>query len=174
MKMLLRGLFATAMLVASIALMGGSASASITPDPYSFGASDGGAFTSRTILGTSTCRVSGLTGTLRGTTTGAEGSVTAATISGCSGAIVNGRILPPIVIRIINGTVLIAVNVLIRNILGGECLYSGLLTGTIIRGASSITATNPALPLLIELVRTCTRTADVTLTINTGARISWL
>ena len=124
-------------------------------------------------MGTSTCNVSGLAGTLTGTAGGASGNVTAVTASGCRGVITSARVLTPLSVSINRGVVTVNVAILITNSLGGSCLYSGTLTGSATSPTRSITASNPALGGLTRLSGFCSTTADANLTINTGASISW-
>lgn len=177
MQFIKRGLAVGAVVASSIAIFAGSASATLSPNPYS-STSDSGSFTSNTALGTSRCSVSGINLRLSGTGTGATGSVTALTVSGCSGAITGASAslvtsANPIGVTLSSGTVTLTnVNLLIRNILGGSCLYRGTLTGTYTTPTRSITARNAAFPLFQTLSGFCSSTADANLTVNTGATIS--
>lgn len=177
MKFMKRGLAVGAIVASSFAIIAGSASAALSPNPYS-STSDSGSFTSNTALGTSRCNISAINVSLSGTATGASGSVSGLTVSGCSGAITGASASlvtsgNPIGVTLSSGTVTLTnVNLLIRNILGGSCLYRGTLTGTYTAPTRSITARNSAFPLLTTLSGFCSSTADANLTVNTAATIS--
>jgi hypothetical protein len=180
MKLFKRGLLAVAMIAATAAAVAPTASATLRPtSPYSF-TTGTGTFVSRTVLGTSSCNLSGIAGTLTGVTGGATGVVTSiATISGCSGLITaaNARLVTaaaPINASIVNGvTTLTNVRLLITNALGGQCLYAGTLRGTWTSPTSTITA-GGSVALVTNLNGGfCSNPADATLSVTVpGAIIS--
>lgn len=89
MKLRRRGALAAALIAACGGLTGGSASASITPDPYSFG--DQGTLVWRTLFGTSGCDLAGLRWMLSGVSGGATGVITGFGAARCTGEITAGH-----------------------------------------------------------------------------------
>ncbi|HST42052.1 MAG TPA: autotransporter [Conexibacter sp.] len=168
MKLFKRGSLVAAMAVIVAAFFAGPASATITPNPYSTTAGTG-RFNTISGIGNGACNLSGIRASASGTT----GSVTGFVASGCSGTISSGAYVSAITIRTALPTVTAAISILIRNILGGQCQYSGTFTGTA-NGTNTVTVTGTA-----TLVRTlnppaiCTGTANASLTVTLpGAVIS--
>lgn len=179
MKIFKRGLAVVAVVAAS-AGMAATASANITPSPYSFSGSDRIAFVTNTALGTGRCDVTGVAGTITNNAgrTGFSGSITAGTVTNCSGPIRSGAILFPVTITgTLNGNgtsnVSAVVGILIVNTVGGHCLYRGTLTNAAVRG-NAFTLSNPAIALVSRLSSStpifgiCSNPADANLTVSLG------
>lgn len=164
MRFFKRGLMFGALVASVAAIAAAPASAGISPSPYTLTSADSGSLVTVTPLGTSTCVIGGLAGSLATTGTGVSGSATAATLSGCSGVIQRATVLPPVTITLTNTGLTVSVNgnILVVTALG-SCLYGGTLRGTWTSPTRSITATNTAIPLLRTLSGFCSSSANVTL-----------
>lgn len=175
MKVLKRGALVAAMAVASVALLAGSASAAISPDPYITSSASGTFSAITTLFGTSTCDLQNMSANATGTANGATGSVTGFTVANCTNAITSGRYVAPVDVDIANGIATATIHeILIVNIVGGECSYRGTLTGTMTNGGNSATLTGE-----LDLYRNlnswiCSDPADVELTVAfPGASVTW-
>ncbi|WP_236262276.1 hypothetical protein [Conexibacter woesei] len=163
--------------------LAGSASAAISPDPYS-ASTDTGSLTLRSLFGTTNCAMSGVSVRLSGTGAGASGAISAARFGRCSGPVtaVNlGLAGSTIGVTIVGDAPASAMgtatftNVLFvtYNVLGGTCLYQGALTGRVANGASAVTVAG-TLSLYRQIgSNACASAESVTLTLSTGATISW-
>jgi hypothetical protein len=167
MKLFKRGSFVAALAVMVAAFFAGPASATVT-FPYST-TSGTGSFNTISDIGNGSCALSGVRYTSNSTS---SGTVTGFTASGCRGTIVSATYLGPIAISIAlpSRVITATVGILIVNIIGGHCLYSGTFTGTA-SGTSSATVGGTA-TLVTTLRGICTPTARASLTVNLpGARI---
>jgi hypothetical protein len=161
MKFIKRGAALVAAAAVSAVVFVAPAAATITPNPYST-TSGTGTFTTISSLGNGSCNLSGI----NATASGATGSVTAFTASGCRGTITAARKSSNITISssLATGIATASVSLLVTNILGGNCLYAGTMTGRLTR-TSSITLTG-TIPLTATLSGICTPSADSSLTVN--------
>lgn len=173
MKILKRGLVVAATAAASVAFLAGSASAAITPDPYSTTAGTG-SFSTSSLLGPGGCRLGGMTANATGTATGATGTISALTASGCTGTITAARYSGPITVSINRGAVTASVQLLINNVVGGACSYAGTLTGSIANGGNTATMSG-SMRLVTTLSGFCSSSATVTSLSATfpGASVTW-
>lgn len=169
MKFLKRGALVASMAVASVAILAGPASATISPFPY-VTTSGTGRSSNISFLGNGGCNLTGIAVTSTSPTTAA---VTGYTASGCIGTVTAGRFVSngSITTDLATRTVTLTFQHLIINILGGNCIYSGTFTGTP-NGTNTITVRGRA-----ALVRTvsgvCTSSADAQVTATLpGATIS--
>lgn len=166
MKLFKHGSFVAVLAVMVAAFFAGPASATITPNPYST-TSGTGRFNTISSIGNGACNLSGIRATASGTT----GSVTGFTASGCSGTITSAAFVAAIPIRTALPVVTATVSILIRNILGGACQYSGVFTGNA-NGTNTVTVNGTA-TLVRTLSGICTPSATASLTVTfPGATIS--
>ncbi|MDO8188293.1 autotransporter [Conexibacter sp. CPCC 205706] len=161
MKFIKRGAALVAAAAVSAVVFAAPAAATITPNPYSTRAGTG-TFTTISSLGNGSCNLSGI----NASATGASGSVTAFTASGCRGTITAARKSSDITISssLTTGVATAAVSLLVTNILGGTCLYAGTMTGRLTR-TSTITLTG-TIPLTLTLGGICTASADSSLSVT--------
>lgn len=171
MKILKHGAAAAAMAAASLAATATFASASVTPDPYGT-AVGSGSFTGDSSVGSSTCTLSNLVADAHGTRRGANVKIRGFDAS-CAGVITAARYDRKIRFRIRHGAVTGTISIVITNVLGGQCRYRGQVTGTVARGAGTVTATG-TVTLHRTLIAPCAPDSRATLIVSfPGAGFSW-
>ena len=163
MPRMMRVLLAAVAAILTLGLTAVSANAT-TPANYATSAGTG-MLSTRTILGTSSCRLFNVTGSITG---GTSGSITSFDDRSCLGVLtdivsslaitilIDLSVRPPVIVVHLAG-------VTIRNILGGTCLYFGLLVGT---GATGTGNASVSGSLNLDSSRSsgfCTNPADVIL-----------
>ncbi|HST38275.1 MAG TPA: hypothetical protein VLK58_02135 [Conexibacter sp.] len=155
-------------------LLGGEAAdATVRPDPYSIVSPDAGSITTSGAMGRSSCSLASPGGALTSLLGGATGPITRGFTNGCSGTVVRGYFLWPVNVTIQRGNVTVRADHLITNFVGGECLYSATLTGTVANGSSSFTVSNVAVPLTRRLSGVCDTSLEIRFTFSTAATITW-
>ncbi|ADB53121.1 outer membrane autotransporter [Conexibacter woesei DSM 14684] len=167
MKPLSRLAAATALAIAATLVIASSAAATIT-FPYST-TSGTGSFNTISSIGNGSCVLSGIRAS---SSSSSAASVTGFTASACRGTIVSAAYTVPITLTIAlpGGAISDVISILIVNILGGHCLYSGTFTGTA-NGTSTKSVSGTA-TLIRTLRGICTPTATGNLSITLpGARI---
>lgn len=171
MKILTRGAVAVVLAAASLAVPAAVSSASITPDPYSTSAGSG-SFTGDSAVGSSTCTLSNLVAEAHGTRHGAKVKVLGFDAA-CRGVITAASHDRKIRFRIRDGAVTGKISIVITNVLGGQCRYSGPVTGTIADGAGTVSAAG-TVTLQRTLVTPCAPDSRATLEVTLpGASIGW-
>ncbi|WP_041730868.1 hypothetical protein [Conexibacter woesei] len=115
--------------------------------------------------------MSGISATGTGTGTGAQLRVSGYTIGTCSGIV--AAVAQPETITVSSGNVTVNTALLVTNSLGGRCLYTGRLTGTMVIGGNSATVTG-TMNLVATLSGICTGTFSMRRTFTFPfASISW-
>lgn len=171
MKKLERRAAAAVLAAALLAASATSASASVTPDPYATTAGSG-SFTGDSAVGSSTCSLANLVADARGTRRGAKVRIHAFDAS-CAGVITAARHDRTIRFRIRRGAVTGTISIVIANLLGGQCRYRGPVTGTIARGAGTISAAG-TVTLRRTLISPCAPDSRATLNVTLpGAGFGW-
>lgn len=156
MQLKKRGLAAAVTAIAALAVLATAASATLTPNPYTFGSTDRISFISLSEFGLSRCDITDLAGSINEASGTISGSITSGTVGNCSGIIRSGTLLLPLrVSGRLNGgssvTLNLSFSLLILNTLGGHCLYAGTLTGTFTGPTRSFILVNGALSLITRL-----------------------
>lgn len=167
MRSLRRGLTLALAALAIVAVAPAAAGATIVPNPYSTTAGSGAV-----ILGTAFCSLSGVTADAIGTATGASGSVSGFTASGCTG-IVGLTYVSRMAFTVSSGAVTMSVPIRKRNIYGGTCEYIGTMAGSVPLNGSTLTVSG-TLALVRTIAGICTPqlTASLVLVLP-GASITW-
>lgn len=156
---------------ASLALPTAIASASVTPDPYSTSVGSG-SFTGDSSVGSSTCTLSDLVADAHGTRRGAHVEIGGFAAS-CRGVITAASYDRTIRFRIRDGAVTGRISIVIANVLGGQCRYRGQVTGSIARGAGTVSAAG-TVTLRRTLVAPCAPDSRATLDVTLpGAGFDW-
>ena len=160
------GTLIAAVVLAAVALLAGSAGATISPDPYST-TSGSGAFNTIGAIGNGSCNLSGIVVRAAGT----AGTISGFTATGCRGTLQSARFVNDIAISSPAGSVSVDAVVEIGNIFGGTCEYEAALSGVPNR-TSSVTLSGTA--VLVRTVSGICRpsaNASVTLTLP-GATVA--
>lgn len=169
MKLVKRSLLAVAMMT-TLGVGASSASAALSPDPYS-SSSDTGTVVINTPLGTARGTLTGVTGVLRGVAGGASGVISSITASAFSGYITSMTFLnsvsDPINETLVSGVTTTAnVKVLVRNALGGQCLYTAASLRSTWTSPTSTKAAGGTLVLVRTLSGFCDATLSTSLSIS--------
>ncbi|MDW5597357.1 autotransporter [Conexibacter stalactiti] len=171
MTTLRHGALAAVTAIAALTLTATVASASVTPDPYRTSAGSG-SFTGDSAVGSSTCTLSNLVADARGTRRGATVKIRGFDAA-CAGVITAARYDRKIRFRIRHGAVTGTISIVITNVLGGQCRYSGPVSGTIARGAGTVSATG-TVTLGRTLVSPCAPDSRASLSVSfPGASFGW-
>lgn len=168
MQLFKRGLLAATVAVVATIVLGGTASATISPNPYTTSIGSG-IFNTIDSLGNGLCNLSNVTASATGTT----GAITGFVASGCSGTILSARYNKIITIssNLATRTLSVVFAVLLVNFLRGSCLYQGTMSGTP-NGTDTVTLAG-ALPLFRALSGVCSPSKQVNMTLRfPGATIS--
>lgn len=171
MKILKHGTIPAVIAVAAFAVPTLGASASVSPDHYR--TSEGsGSFTGDSRVGPSTCTLSNLTAQAHSTGRGAKVQVRGFDAS-CVGVITSASYDELIHFQIKEGAVTGTISIVITNALGGECRYRGPVTGSIAKGASTLSAAG-TVTLSETLKAPCAPDSKATLNVTfPGASFSW-
>lgn len=166
-----RGALAATLAAAALAATAAAASAAVTPDPYRTSAGSG-SFTGESSVGSSTCTLSNLVAEARGTRRGARVRIHGFEAA-CAGVITAASYDRTIRFRIRRGAVTGTISIVITNVLGGQCRYSGPVSGTIAEGAGTVSATG-TVTLARTLISPCAPDSRATLNVSfPGAAFDW-
>ncbi|ADB50872.1 hypothetical protein Cwoe_2449 [Conexibacter woesei DSM 14684] len=80
------------------------------------------------------------------------------TFSGCTGTLLAANFLASASVVLLTGVTRIVLSMLRIDVINGQCLYSGTLTGSWTSPTSTVAGTNAAFPLLRTHVPPCSST----------------
>ncbi|ADB48937.1 hypothetical protein Cwoe_0502 [Conexibacter woesei DSM 14684] len=170
MKILTQGALAAVVAAAAIAVPAAAASASVAPDPYRTTVASG-SFTGASRLGSSTCTLSNVVAKARSTWRGAKLKIKGFDAS-CEGVITAARYDSKIRFKIRDGAVTGTISIVITNYAGGQCQYSGPVTGTVVRGGNELAAAG-TVTLQRTLVAPCAPDSEATLSLRFPGATFW-
>jgi hypothetical protein len=171
MKLSKRSAFAVVTAAACLAMTSAVAPAEVTPKRYNT-STGSGTFTGSSSVGPSTCTLSNLVATAKGTGNGAKIQVRGFQAS-CTGVITAARYDQVIPFRIKRGEVTGTISIVITNAVGGECRYRGPVFGSIRKNTDTVSAAG-TVTLVETLASPCAPDSQTTLDVKfPGATFSW-